>query len=123
MFGFKKKKEQKKTETKASEYNYEQSKNYRGFKRVKLSSYGHKLSEAGIAVLTGSDLSDAAINIRVIADQYPRVEVRVNGNQVGTIWKRSNEEYYQWFKSGSVDKARVEISDGDSYLFIHKMDL
>ena len=75
--------------TPSAVFNYPQTKNYRGFKRIKLSSYGHQPALDGIAALSDADLSDATITINVFVDDNPRAVVSVGQHEVGTIWKRS----------------------------------
>lgn len=127
MFGFKKKsqqKTQKQTERIDSEKSmtYKQSHSFRGFKRIKLSSYGHKPSLDGIAAFTDKDLSEATITVRVIKGENSRAEVYVDGQQVGTVWADSWTECFEDLKNNRVDKVMVLIQDGESYLFIHRTD-
>lgn len=97
-------------------YSYPQTQNYRGFKRIKLSSYGYQPAQDGIAALSGADLSNATITISVILDEYPRAVVSVGPHVVGTIWKR-NFDQFGALLDGRVSAVRLEINDGDSYLF------
>ena len=128
MFGFKKKsqqKTQKQTERIESEKSitYKQSHSFRGFKRIKLSSYGNKESLDGIAAFTDKDISEATITVRVIKGENSRAEVYVEGQQVGTVWADSGwAEYYEDLKNNRVDKVMVRIEDGESYLFIHRAE-
>lgn len=113
LFGKKKKKPVAKP---AAFYIYTQTENYRGFKRIKLSSYGHAPAEGGIRKLTGKDLTGANIKISIFEDEYPRAVVSVAGNEVGTIWKHSFDKFND-VKSGRIEAVRLEIRDGESYLF------
>ena len=97
-------------------YIYTQAEHYRGFKRIKLCSYGHAPAEDGIRKLTGKDLSGANIKIGIFEDEYPRAVVSVAGNEVGTIWKHSFDRFDD-VKSGQIEAVRLEIRDGESYLF------
>ena len=96
-------------------YTYLQTENYRGFKRIKLSSYGYKPAEDGIRALDGKGLSGSEIKISVFLDEYPRAVVNIGKHEVGTIWKRSFDKF-DAVKNGKIDAVRLEIRDGDSYL-------
>lgn len=97
-------------------YIYTQTENYRGFKRIKLSSYGHEPAEAGIRALSDADLTGAKIKIDIFEDDYPRAVFSVGKHEVGTIWKRSFDKYTA-LKNGKISAIRLEIRDGESYLF------
>ena len=74
-------------------FTYPQTKNYRGFKRIKLSSYGYQPALDGIAALSGTDLTGATITITVFTDDNPRAVVSEGQYEVGAIWKHS---FNQW---------------------------
>lgn len=97
-------------------YKYTQTENYRNFKRIKLSSYGYKTAEKNIKELANKDLTDATIEIKIFDDKTPRAEVYIMRRQVGTIWPRSFDKYSS-MKRGGIKGARIEIRDGDAYLF------
>ena len=97
-------------------FTYPQSEHYRGFKRIKLSSYGYKPAEDGIQALTGKDLAGSKIKISIFMDDAPRAMVSVNGTAVGTIWKHSFDKFTT-LKNGKIAAVRVEIRDGESCLF------
>ena len=97
-------------------FTYPQSENSRGFKRIKLSSYGYKPAEDGIQALTGKDLAGSDVKLSIYMDDSPRAMVSVNGTAVGTIWKRSFDKFAS-LKNGKMTAVRVEIRDGESYLF------
>lgn len=102
--------------TPSAVFNYPQTKNYRGFKRIKLSSYGYQPALDGIAALSGSDLSDATITITVFVDENPRAVVSVGQFEVGTIWQHSFNQFGALL-DGKVSAVRLEIRDGESFLF------
>lgn len=97
-------------------YTYPQTENYRGFKRYKLSSYGHQPAQDGIRALTGVDLTDSRITVSVFGGDSPRAVISVGQHEVGTIWKHSFDKFTT-LKSGKISAIRLEIRDGDSYLF------
>ena len=100
----------------AASYTYTQAEDYKGFKRLKLSSYGHEPAEAGIRALSDADLTGAKIKIDIFEDDYPRAVFSVGKHEVGTIWKRSFDKYTA-LKNGKISAIRLEIRDGESYLF------
>ena len=97
-------------------FTYPQAENYRGFKRIKLSSYGYKPAEDGIQALTGKNLAGSDVKLSIYMDDSPRAMVSVNGTAVGTIWKHSFDKFTT-LKNGKIVAVRVEIRDGESYLF------
>ena len=110
---FKKKPKQEKPE---AFYVYTQAENYRGFKRIKLSSYGHKPAEDGIRALADADLTGADIRISIYGGDSPRAAVSVGSHEAGTIWKHSFDKFAS-LRNGKVTAVRLEIRDGESYLF------
>ena len=110
---FKKKPKQEKPD---AFFVYTQTESYRGFKRIKLSSYGHKPAMDGIHFLADADLTGAEIKISIYGGEYPRAVVSVGNHEVGTIWKHSFDKFPS-LKAGKVDAVRLEIRDGESYLF------
>ena len=113
MMLFKKKPKQEKPD---AFFVYTQTENYRGFKRIKLSSYGYKPAEDGIRALADADLTGADIKISIYGGDSPRAVFSVGKHEVGTIWKRSFDKYTA-LKNGKISAVRLEIRDGESYLF------
>lgn len=97
-------------------YTYPQTENYRGFKRYKLSSYGHQPAQDGIRALTGVDLTGSRISVSVFGGDSPHAVISVGQHEVGTIWKHSFDKFTA-LKNGKIPAVRLEIRDGDSYLF------
>lgn len=98
-------------------FTYPQTKNYRGFKRIKLTSYGYQPAMNGIAAVSKMDLTDATIDILLVTKtDSPYAIVKVGPHHVGTIWKR-NFDQFGALLDGRVSAVRLEINDGDSYLF------
>ena len=96
-------------------YTYTQSDDRSGFRRVKLSSYGHKPAENGIRALAGSDLSLKVIKVDIYKDAYPRAVFSIGRHELGTIWDR-----YDCFKpiaKGQARAMRIEIDSGDAFLY------
>ena len=110
---FKKKQKQKKPDV---FYVYTQTDNYKNFKRIKLSSYGYRPALDGIRRLADADLSDAEIKISVFGGDSPRAVVSVGKDIAGTIWQHSFDKFSA-LKNGKVSAVRLEIRDGDAYLF------
>ena len=79
---FKKKPKQEKPD---AFFVYTQTENYRGFKRIILSSYGHKPAMDGIHFLADVDLTGAEIKISIYGGEYPRAVVSVGNHEVGIL--------------------------------------
>lgn len=97
-------------------YTYIQAEHWRGFKRLRLSSYGYEPAEQGIAALSGKDLTGAAITLRVFGGNHVRANVLVDNHEIGTVWDYSFDQFAA-LRDGKINGARVEIRDGVSYLF------
>ena len=110
---FKKKPKQEKPD---AFYVYTQTENYKGFKRIKLSSYGYQPALDGIRRLADADLSGADIKISVFGGDSPRAVVSVGKDIAGTVWQHSFDKFSA-LKNGKVSAVRLEIRDGDAYLF------
>lgn len=96
-------------------FTYPQSENYRGFKRIKLSSYGYAPALDGIKALADADLSGSRIEVSVFGGDSPRAVVSVGSHELGTVWDRYDA--FDVLRSGKVAAVRVDIRDGDAYLF------
>jgi len=98
-------------------FTYPQTKNYRGFKRIKLTSYGYQPAQDGIAALSGVDLANATIDILMMDKPgSPYAIVKVGPHHVGTIFK-SNFDQFGALRDGKVSAVRLEIRSGESFLF------
>ncbi len=98
-------------------FTYPQTKNYRGFKRIKLTSYGYKPAQDGIAAVSKMDLTDATIDILLVTKtDSPYAIVKVGPHHVGTIFS-SNFDHFGALLDGKVSAVRLEVRDGESYLF------
>ena len=98
------------------------TKNFRGFKRIKLATYNDPYAEAGIKFVKGSDIKEVSFEEYIYEDTSPLMRVYADGNQIGTIWSNSWAEYYGKIKSGQCSKASVKFEDsGDVMLFV-KLD-
>lgn len=97
-------------------FSYTQAEHYRGFKRIKLSSYGYAPALDGIKALADADLSGADIKISVFGGDSPRAVVSVGKDIAGTVWQHSFDKFSA-LKNGKVSAVRLEIRDGDAYLF------
>ena len=96
-------------------YTFTQAESCRGFKRVKLSSYGHKPAEDGIRALSGKDLSGKVIAVDIIKDKYPRAVFSVGKHEVGTIWDRY--DCFAPLARGQIRAIRLEIADESAFLY------
>ena len=104
-----------KKEKPAAVFSYTQAEHYRGFKRIKLSSYGHEPAMNGIKTLADADLSGSVITVSIYGGEYPRAVVSVGSHELGTVWDRYDA--FDALRSGKVAAVRVDIRDGDAYLF------
>lgn len=109
-------KKKPKKEKPAAVYSFTQTENYRGFKRTKLSSYGYKPAMDGIAYLSNVDLTGAEIKISIYGGEHPRAVASVGSHEAGTMWEY-NSTAFGLFKNKKVEAVRLEIRDGDAYLF------
>ena len=89
---------------------------FKGYKRIKLTTYGDKDAEAGINKV-----------IRSGAPQYIRFEevptkngivVFADGCKVGLIWQNYWSDQYKAIKDGRVDAVHLRI-ESDVHLFLH----
>ena len=110
-------KKKPKKEKPAAVFSYTQAEHYRGFKRIKLSSYGYAPALDGIKALADADLSGSRIEVSIYGGEYPRAAVSVGKHEVGTIWEYSYGDVYKALRSGKVAAVRVDIRGGDAYLF------
>lgn len=105
-----------KKEKPAAVFSYTQAEHYRGFKRIKLSSYGYAPALDGIKALADADLSGSRIEVSIYGGDSPRAVVSVGKHEVGTIWQHSFDKFSA-LKNGKVSAVRLDIRDGDAYLF------
>lgn len=104
-----------KKEKPAAVFGYTQAERYRGFKRIKLSSYGHAPAMNGIRALADADLSGAVITVSIFGGDSPRAVVSIGSHELGTVWDRYDA--FDALRSGEVAAVRVEVRDEDAYLF------
>lgn len=96
------------------------SEHFKGYKRIKLTSYRDPIAEAGIQATKDADRID---RIRFELYQFPNVSplfrVLADQNRIGTIWMDSGPEYFEAIQSGRVSKASVAwTGTGEALLFI-----
>ena len=96
-------------------FSYTQAEHYRGFKRIKLSSYGYAPALDGIKALADADLSGSRIEVSIFGGDSPHAVVSVGSHELGTVWDRYDA--FDALRSGKVAAVRVDIRDGDAYLF------
>ena len=96
-------------------YTYPQTEDFRGFKRIKLSSYGYKPAQDGIRALTGKDLSGSKIKISIFADDNTRAVVSVDDHILGSIWERFDN--FDLLRRGKIAAVHLVVEDGDAVLF------
>lgn len=112
---------------------FPQHSNFRGFKRIYLTTYGNDRALKGIDMLIKAnaskepfDVKGRTIKLQLVKDTVTFTEdayylnVYVDGMMVGTGYRC---DYISEIMAGMVDKVYVKIDSGDdrfnSYLFIH----
>lgn len=90
----------------------------RGSKRIKLSVYGHKPAEIGVAYFNGTDPSRFTLSAKVYEGEHPRVVIELDGTEIGTIWERAHPEAYEWFRSGTIQEVFTKIEGVESYIYV-----
>ena len=119
MFGIlKKKSHAEPVEAPTIIFDYRQSSHIpRGSKRIKLASHGNDAAESGIALYNGHDTSGFTLTAKVFEEAYPRIEIELDAVLIGTIWKDSWPEQYEWFRTGAIEKVFAKIEGPDAYIF------
>ena len=97
------------------------SQSFKGFKRIKLSTFQDPLADAVIeAVKAADDIDQITFKAyRFEGTSGPLLRVYADGNKLGTIWSASYKEYYNLIKAGKCAAASVAFVDaGDVLLFV-----
>lgn len=98
-------------------YVYVHSDHYRGFKRYRLSTYGHVPAMNGLRALSGKSLTGASVKLSVYEDEHPRIVVSVGKYEVGTLWAHSFDRFND-VKNGLIEKVHLELYDDGAYVFL-----
>lgn len=107
--------------------NYKHSKGFKGFKRIRLVTYGDDDAQRNIKRLLDQEISDVTLTVKVdnvtATEPYNLVDVKANGLHVGTHYSHGDTEYVDLILAGSIDKVHLKLEDaGDRYnstLFVH----
>ena len=93
------------------------SKNFRGFKRMKLTTYQDPLVDMD-AIRNAPDPKEVLFEEYLYPDTPPLMRVSFDGIRLGTIWSSSWTEYYEVIRSGRVSAVSLGLSETDVFLFL-----
>ena len=93
------------------------SKNFRGFKRMKLTTYQDPLVDMD-AIRNAPDPDAILFEEYLYPDTPPLMRVSFDGIRLGTIWSYYNEAYYEAIRSGRVSAVSLGIREDDVFLFL-----
>ena len=93
------------------------SKNFRGFKRMKLTTYQDPLVDLD-AIKSAPDPDAILFEEYLYPDTPPLMRVSFDGMRLGTIWSYYSEEYYEAIRSGRVSAVSLGLSETDVFLFL-----
>lgn len=106
---------------------FKHSKGFRGFKRIRLTTYGDKVAQKNIKKLLDAEISDVTLTVKVDNKNFTEpeylIDVAVDGLHIGTHYANGDNSRIDAVRSGMVDKVHIRLEDGgdrfNSYLFIH----
>lgn len=93
------------------------SKGFRGFKRLKLTTYQDPLVDLD-AIRNAPDPDRVLFEEYIYPDTPPLFRVSFDGIRLGTIWSYYNEDYYAAIRNGRVSKVSMAIDGDEVFLFI-----
>ena len=93
------------------------SKNFRGFKRMKLTTYQDPLVDLD-AIKSASDPDAILFEEYLYPDTPPLMRVSADGMRLGTIWSSSWTEYYDLIRSGKCTAVSLGTNATDVFIFI-----
>ena len=93
------------------------SKNFRGFKRMKLTTYQDPLVDLD-AIKSAPDPDAILFEEYLYPDTPPLMRVSFDGIRLGTIWSSSWAEYYDTIRSGRVPAVSLGVSENDVFLYL-----
>lgn len=108
MFGIKKKAQ------KPWSFSVPYTHNFRGTKRVKLTTYMDKWAEEGIAATLGKEIKEFRFEK---VKGYDGLTVYADGKKIGTIWRNYWPEVYDRIIAKEISEAHVQFG-GDVYFFV-----
>lgn len=96
------------------------SDHFKGYKRIKLSTYQDAEVDKGLEAVKAADaIREVTFQEYKFPDTSPLIRVYADGHKIGTIWSTSNPELYKAIKSGRCTKASVAYNDlGNVFLFV-----
>ena len=94
------------------------SKNFKGFKRIKLSTYNDPLVDLEL-IRAMPDPAEVIFEEYLYPDVSPLFRVSAAGVRLGTMWKNElNQEYYDLIRSGKCKKVSLGLNATDVFIFI-----
>ena len=107
--------------------NYKHSKGFRGFKRIRLATYGDDVAQRNIRKLLDQEISDVTLTVKVDNNNFTEptrfLDVAADGLHVGTHYPHGDNKYIDMILAGQIDQVHVRLKDaGDKYistLFAH----
>lgn len=106
---------------------FDHSKGFRGFKRIRLATYGDDIAQENIKKLLNTEISDVTLVVKVdninFTEPMKFVDVSADGLHIGTYYPNGDDRYVDSILSGKVDKTHLRLEYRDDryvgYLFVH----
>lgn len=106
---------------------HKQSAGFKGFKRIRLTTYGDEIAQGNIKLLIDQDISEVTLTVKVDNNNFTEptrfLDVAADGLHVGTHYPHGDNKNIDLILSGAVDQVHVRLEDaGDKYigtLFVH----
>ena len=106
---------------------FTQSGSFRGFRRIKLTTYGEDLVQDTLAYFAQSGYNFKGCTIKLeslsitgtFTDRLLRVvNVFVDGKRIGCVYDNGTSQY-DLLANSEYDKVHLRVEDGEVYLFVH----
>ena len=106
---------------------YKHSKGFRGFKRIRLATYGDDAAQENIRKLLDQEISTVTLTVKVDNINFTTpecfVDVAADGLHIGTHYPNGDMQHVDRILSGYIDQVHLRLEDaGDRYnstLFVH----
>lgn len=106
---------------------FTQSGSFKGFRRIKLTTYGEDLVQDTLAYFAQSRYNFKGCTIKLeslsitgtFTDRLLRVvNVFVDGKRIGCVYDNGTSQY-DLLANSEYDKVHLRVEDGEVYLFVH----
>ena len=106
---------------------YNQAKSFKGFKRIRLTTYKERDVDATLSYFAGRnyDFTNSAIQfqyVRVmngsVIGGFSVVNVYADAKRIGCIYD-TNYDNFDLLTKENIDSAYLRVDNGDVYLFVH----